>query len=325
MNRRIKTGFSILGGAALGFSGITALIAHEAVSKKPLLLPKIFALLDSGEQNNNEYSVEYSPEKYNEYDAWCTSKNSEEFEMTARDGAKLYSCFIPAEKQSNIYVLCAHGYRGTRYGDFGGQAKFYHSLGFNVILIDQRAQGKSGGKYIGFGCFEALDLIDWINFYSKKFRNSIKFIVAGISMGGATVCMLSGHSELPKNVVCIISDCAYTSADEEIKYCLKHYARLPSEPFLTLANTVNSKTAGYSFKAADALSSVKNAKVPMLFIHGGADDFVPTEMVYRLYDACPTEKDLLIVKKAIHAQSFFADPENYQRKVKEFIGKFVNI
>lgn len=324
MKKRTKIGISFFSGTALSVIGATALLAREAVSRKPLILPKLFAALSSDGSSNNDYSREYSHEKYEEYDAWCSLHGVQEFEMTARDGAKLYSFLIPSEAESNIYVLCAHGYRGTRYGDFGAQAQFYHSLGYNVILIDQRAQGKSEGKYIGFGVFESEDLIEWLNFYNGKFGNGIKFIIAGISMGGAAVCMAAGNPELPENTVCIISDCAYTSADEELKYCLPHYARLPSEPFRTICNVLNSKTAGYSFKEADALSSVKNAKVPMLFIHGGADDFVPTKMVYELFDACPTEKDLLIAENAIHAQSFLADREKYQEKVKEFIGKFIN-
>lgn len=324
MKKKAKIGVSFLGGAALSVISTTALLAREAVSRKPLILPKLFSALSSDGSGDNDFSCEYTHEKYDEYDAWCASHGAEEFEMTARDGAKLYSFLIPAEAESSIYVLCAHGYRGTRYGDFGAQAQFYHSLGYNVILIDQRAQGKSEGKYIGFGVFESQDLIEWLNFYIEKFGNGIKFIIAGISMGAATVCMASGNAELPENVICSVSDCAYTNAGEELKYCLPHYARLPSEPFCTICNVLNSKTAGYSFKSADALSAVKNAKVPMLFIHGGADDFVPTEMVYELFDACPTEKDLLIVENAIHAQSFFTDPEKYQEKVKEFIDKFIN-
>lgn len=324
MKRKTKIGISFLGGTALSFLGGTALISREAVSRNPIILPKLFAALSKNDSaNTNDYSSEFSQEKELEYDEWCTSKNVQEIEMEARDGAKLYSNLIPSESESNIYVLCAHGYRGTRYGDFGEQSKFYHSLGYNVILIDQRAQGKSEGKYIGFGYFESQDLIEWLNFYTEKFGTDIKFILAGISMGAATVCIAAGDSELPENVICAISDCAYTSADDELKYCLPHYAHLPSEPFRTIANALNSKTAGYSFKEADPLSAVKNAKVPMLFIHGGADDFVPTKMVYELYDACRTDKDLLIVENAIHAQSFFADPQKYTAKVKDFIGKFL--
>lgn len=325
MKSKFKTGISFLGGAALSFIGATALIAREAVSRNPIILPKLFAALSKNDSDGAEdYSDEYSQEKELEHDAWCASKNVREIETVARDGAKLYSYLIPSETNSNIYVLCAHGYRGTRYGDFGEQAKFYHSLGYNVILIDQRAQGKSEGKYIGFGLFEAQDLIEWLKLYTDKFGNGIKFIIAGISMGAATVCIASGDSKLPENVICAVSDCSYTSADEELKYCLPHYARLPCEPFRSLANIINSKTAGYSFKDACPLSAVKNAKVPILFIHGGADDFVPTKMVYELYDACCTEKDLLIVENAIHAQSFFTNPEKYKQKVTEFIGRFLN-
>lgn len=326
MNRKTKIALSLFGGTALSFISGTALISYEAVSRKPIILPKLFAALSGGDsQGENDFSFEYSKEKYNEYDEWCKSKNVCEFEMEAHDGAKLYSFLIPAETKSRTYVLCAHGYRGTRYGDFGGQAQFYHSLGYNVILIDQRAQGKSGGKYIGFGFFEAQDLIEWLEFYTGKFGNEIKFILAGISMGAATVCLAAGNEKLPENVVCIISDCAYTSADEELKYCLPHYARLPSQPFRTIANLLNAKTAGYSFKEASPLSAVKRAKVPILFIHGGADDFVPTKMVYELYDACITDKDLLLVENAIHAQSFFADRQKYTEKVTEFVKQFTDI
>lgn len=325
MNKKVTLGISFLGGAFLGFAGAAAFISNEAVSRKPLLLPKVFDMLSPDGSGENDYSFEYSKEKYDEHDSWCASHGVQEFEMVAHDGTKLYSYLIPAEKESDIYVLCAHGYRGTRYGDFGAQSRFYHSLGFNVILIDQRAHGKSDGKYIGFGYYESQDVIEWLQFYNNKFGNGIKFIVAGVSMGGATVCMAAGNKDLPENVVCIISDCAYTSAENEFKYCFPHYTNIPGGPLVAAANVINSKLAGYSFKAANPLSAVKNAKVPMLFIHGGSDDFVPTGMVYELFDACPTEKDLLIVESAIHAQSFFADTEKYQEKVKEFIGKYIEL
>ncbi len=323
MNRKTKTCLAFLGGTALGVTGISALLSHDSVARKPLVLSKIFSMLDSGNSGEEDYSSEYSHEKYIEYDSWCASHGAKEYSITAKDGAKLVGYLIPSEEASDIFVLCAHGYHGTRYGDFGAQAKFYHSLGYNVILVDQRASGKSEGKYIGFGYYESQDLIEWLKFFNNEFGNNIKFIVAGISMGGASVCMMSGDENLPENVVCIISDCAYTTANDEIKYCIPHYIHCPAEPFLTVVNIMNSKIAGYTFKMADAISSVKKAKVPMLFIHGGADDFVPTKMVYELYDACPTEKDLFIAEKAIHAQSFFAEPEKYQEKVKEFIGKYL--
>lgn len=98
---------------------------------------------------------------------------------------------------------------------------------------------------------------------------------------------------------------------------------LPCAPVIPIVNAANKAVSGYSFKSADPLSAVKNARVPMLFIHGGADDFVPTEMVYKLYDACPTQKDLLIVPDAVHAQSYFEGTSEYREKVKEFVGKYL--
>ena len=321
MNRKGKIAVGFLSGFSMGLLGAGALLSHESISRKPFVLNKAFALLAPASDDNGNHDYEYSYTKWVEYDNWCKSQKAKEFEMVASDGKKLVSYFIPSKTESDVYVICAHGYRGTKYGDFGKQAQFYYSLGYNVILIDQRASGKSEGEFIGFGYFESKDLIEWIKFYNNMFSEEIKFVVAGISMGGATVCIASGSDELPKNVKCIISDCAYTSAQEEIKYCFPHYASIPAEPLLSIVNAINTHVAKYDFKMADALESVKKAKVPMLFIHGGKDDFVPTRMVYELYDACPTDKDLLIVPNAIHAQSFFEEPEKYGAKVKEFLAK----
>lgn len=323
MNKVIKKGAVALGAFSAAAVGVCGILAREVVARKPVFIQKIFNMFSVEGEGEHNHSNEYSKEKFLEYDNWCKSKNCEEFVMTARDGKKLYSYLIPCEKDSDVYVLCAHGYRGTRYGDFGAQAQFYHSLGFNVILIDQRAMGKSEGETIGFGYLEYADCIEWLNFYIEKFGKNIKFIVAGISMGGATVCMMSGSADLPLNVKCIISDCAYTSAVDELKYCLKHYINFPGALIVPVVNAANKVVSGYSFKSADPLSGVKNARVPMLFIHGKADDFVPTEMVYKLYDACTAQKDLLIVDNAVHAQSYFESTAEYREKVKEFLDKYL--
>lgn len=321
MNRKTKAGIAFLSGLSISTVGLGFLLSHESLSRNPFVLNKVFSLISPPPDENVDHSNEYSHTKWVEYDNWCKSQKAKEYEMTAKDGKKLVSYLIPSKTGSKVFVLCAHGYRGTKYGDFGAQAQFYHSLGYNVILVDQRASGKSEGDYIGFGYFESRDCLQWLRFYNDMFGSDIEFVVAGISMGGATVCMMSGSDELPENVKCIISDCAYTTADDEIRYCFQHYLGISAEPFLSLVNCINLHTAKYTFTMADAISAVKKAKVPILFIHGGADDFVPTKMVYELYDVCPTDKDLLIVEKAIHAQSFFEEPEKYQAKVKEFLSK----
>ena len=66
---------------------------------------------------------------------------------------------------------------------------------------------------------------------------------------------------------------------------------------------------------------MKNAKIPVLMIHGLDDDFVPSYMTQQGYDACTGEKELLLVEKAGHGTSFLADKEAYTSKVISFLEK----
>ncbi len=130
---------------------------------------------------------------------------------------------------------------------------------------------------------------------------------------GQTVMMMSGNPDLPKNVKFTVADCGYTSPWAEFDYQLKN-AHVPTSPLLDGANFFNKHIAKYDFKKVDAVESVSHAQVPMLFIHGTKDDFVPTYMVHELYDACSTDKDLLLVEGAGHAESYPTDSAAYEAK-----------
>ena len=202
--------------------------------------------------------------------------------------------------------------------------KFYHDLGFNVFIVDHQAHGESEGKYIGFGSHESRDAMQWLKFMTDTFGSDIQIILHGVSMGCATVMMMSGNPDLPKNVRFTVADCGYTSPWAEFDYQLKN-AHVPTSPLLDGANFFNKHIAKYDFKKVDAVESVSHAQVPMLFIHGTKDDFVPTYMVHELYDACSTDKDLLLVEGAGHAESYPTDSAAYEAKVKSFIDKYIAV
>ena len=86
------------------------------------------------------------------------------------------------------------------------------------------------------------------------------------------------------------------------------------------ASAISKLRAGYSFQEASAIEQVKKTNIPIFFIHGSEDNFVDTSMVYRLYDVCPTKKDIYVVDGAGHGQAMYLDPEVYFEKVFGFIG-----
>lgn len=254
--------------------------------------------------------------------AWVESKHYETWTMKSKDGLKLVGHFLPAETPTNRVVILAHGY-SSQGKEMGTLAKFYHEvLGYHVLMPDARGHGASEGDYIGFGWPDRKDYLLWINQVIEAVGQDAEIILHGISMGGATVMMVSGE-ELPDQVKAIIEDCGYTSVDDELSYQLKRLYQLPSFPLLPATSLLTKLKAGYSFYEASALKQVEKNKLPMLFIHGGNDNFVPTKMVYRLYDACQAPKDKLIVEGAGHGLAYTKDKAAYETKVIEFIAEYV--
>ncbi len=253
---------------------------------------------------------------------WVDSKSHETWRLISEDGLKLLAYFLPAEAVTNRIVILAHGY-SSQGKDMGTLAKFYHEvLGYHVLMPDARGHGASEGNYIGFGWPDRKDYLLWINQVIKAVGQDAEIILHGVSMGGATVMMVSGE-KLPEQVKAIIEDCGYTSVYDELSYLLKQIYHLPSFPILPATSLLTTLKVGYNFYEASAIEQVKKNKLPILFIHGGNDTFVPTEMVDRLYDACKAPKQLMIVEGAGHGMSYRKDRVNYEAKVIEFIGSFV--
>ena len=262
--------------------------------------------------------------KYNKGEnEWLSKKDVETIDMNNSRGLTLKGYLLPAKEKTDVFVLFAHGYRTDHTGEPVNFVRFYHNdMGYNFMSVDHVAAGDSEGDYLGFDYFECEDMLQWADYLIERFGEDIKIILHGVSMGGATVCKMA--SRVPKQVKLIISDCAYTCATEELLNVVNSVGINRTAPFLlNVFNEMNKRFAGFDLNDTDVRPSVKEAKVPMLFVHGDADDFVPTRMVYELYDLCPTEKDLLIIPGAAHAESILVGSEKYKAKLNEFINKYI--
>ena len=196
-------------------------------------------------------------------------------------------------------------------------AQWYYENGYHVLSPHMRAHGDSEGAYIGMGWLDRKDMLRWIRTIITQDPQA-QIVLHGVSMGAATVMMTSGET-LPDNVKAIIEDCGYTSVWDIFSSELHVRFGLPDFPIMHVSNLVSSFKAGYSWKDASALGQVKKSRTPMLFIHGDADDFVPTDMVYPLYESATCEKQLLIVSGAGHAQSRETNSDLYWHTVETFI------
>lgn len=253
---------------------------------------------------------------------WIDAAGCETWNVTSGDGLKLAAYYVPAAVPAVKTAILAHGY-SSNGKSMGAFAKFFRDeLGFNVLMPDARGHGASEGKYIGFGWHERKDYLLWIEKVLKRTGEDSRIVLFGISMGGATVMSTSGE-KLPPQVKAVIEDCGYSSLRGELSYQMKRIYRLPTFPFMQLTSLLTRLRAGYGFGEVSALEQIKKCSLPILFIHGEDDTFVPYEMVRELYGAYTGEKDILIVKGAGHGMAYSIAAESYESKIKAFVEHYV--
>lgn len=212
-----------------------------------------------------------------------------------------------------------HGYRSSPLTDFSGGSDLSFQLGHNLLLVDQRAHGKSQGNTITFGIQERRDLLSWVEYALRRFGKEQKIVLYGISMGGATVLMASSM-DLPENVKGIIADCPYSNALDIILHVGKTMP-IPQwlmKPFVILGARI---FGGFDISETDAQKAVQKATVPILVIHGESDTFVPPEMSAVLVKANPGKVQRRTISGADHGISFLVNTQEYCRIVTEFMEK----
>ncbi len=208
-----------------------------------------------------------------------------------------------------------HGYRSSCLRDFAGGSELSFAMEHNLLLVDQRAHGRSQGRTITFGIKERMDLLCWMDYAVERFGEDVKILLYGVSMGGATVLMAS-DLDLPENVKGIVADCPYSSAMDIILHVgrTNPIPKWLMKPFVTLGAKVY---GGFDIHETDACRAVKNAKVPILIIHGEADSFVPAEMSnLTLYNPYMVKR--LTIPGAEHGISYLVDSARYQKAVRDF-------
>ena len=241
----------------------------------------------------------------------------EEVHLIAQDGTDLFGRYYHHRDGAPV-VLIFHGYTGYAQRDGLGGYTLCRKLGYNVLLPDQRAHGHSGGHTITMGAKEQYDAQGWANWAAERFGLDTPLFLMGVSMGAATVMLASGLP-LPSSVKGIVADCGYTSAKEITRKCLPDY--LPHAP-VGLAYAVGRLGARlyghFEPNRIDCTAAVSRAAVPILFIHGEEDGFVPCEMSRKNYDACASRKQLLTIPGAAHAVCYYRDTPLYTRVTTKF-------
>lgn len=311
----------------MGILGITAACAGALVAAGTVETVYFYRRTMKRQKAKTERTIKMAGTDWSQYSEiiqqrkeFMMAQPHEDIYQTSFDGLKLHAAYFPAIKESEKkrLVICFHGYTSQSLKDFIGLTDYYFRHGYAMIHPDARSHGASEGEYIGFGCLDRKDALGWINWAIKKYGDDVEIILHGISMGAATILM-AGGLELPPQVKGIISDCGFTSPKEVFTHVLKTMYHLPSFPVMQGAELLNKKFAGYGMDECNAKREVAKAKVPILFIHGSKDTFVPTSMCHEMYECCAAPKKKLVIEGAAHAESYFKDMAAYENALDEFI------
>lgn len=248
---------------------------------------------------------------------WYYNQEKEDIYIKSHDGLNLHGQLIRANQDTNKIIILFHGYRSFARSDFSCAMPYYNSLGIDVLLVDQRSHGDSEGKIIGFGVKERFDVCSWVDYVKNRFDSTRKIYLGGMSMGASTVMMASNIVE---GVSGIIADCGFTSPKEIIQIIAKKRFKLPKW-CVSCVGVFTRVFAGfdYSYSAKEALSK---SKIPVLFIHGDEDDFVPCYMTDENFDACSSPKCKIITKGAPHCYSILYEPERVKGAIEKFISSY---
>ena len=254
--------------------------------------------------------------------AWL-DENSEDRWLQSHDGLKLHALYLPQQGEGHKYAVLCHGY-GSIPQTMGRFASRFYEMGYSILAPAARTHERSEGRYASMGWLERRDIVAGVDSLVEQDPQA-EVVLFGISMGGATVMMTAGEADLSSNVKCVIEDCDYSSVWDEFAGQLKEMFGLPTFPVLDAASLVTQLRAGYGFQEASAVEQLKKTSLPMLFIHGEEDTFVPYAMLDVVYQACANpEKELLSIPSAEHGEASSVDPERYWSTVEAFLAKHMD-
>ena len=139
----------------------------------------------------------------------------------------------------------------------------------------------------------------------------------GVSMGGATVIHCANMNL--KNVTGIIDDCGFDSIEGISKYLMKDLYHLPYFPFGYCAWMWSIIITGISFNSSKGEDCVRGSNVPILFIHGKDDYYVPAYMSKDMYNACQSAKELHLIDNCGHAAAYMMAQDEYTDAVNRLL------
>lgn len=247
--------------------------------------------------------------------SWYDPLEKTDYTVTSYDGYVLHAQFLKNPGDTNRYVILSHANTGDRFGVMK-YAVMYLEQGFHVIVYDLRGHGLDAPTFCTFTVRERKDLRAMIMDSRERYPNASLFGIHGESLGAATsVAVLE---EKPP-VDFVVADCGFS----DIVPVLKGKAAAMHAPgfLVDLASVCARIRFGCSFSRMRPIDSLKGNTIPILFIHGADDRFVPPEHSERMKETTGGYAEIHLIPRAEHAMSILTDPKAYREYVANFLAE----
>lgn len=220
----------------------------------------------------------------------------EDVRLRSADGIELHGWFIPAAAPGPT-VLFLHGNAGN-ISHRRESIEIFHRLGANVLIIDYRGYGASGGRPDERGLY--LDAMTaWRHLVDARGIAATEIVIFGRSLGGAVAAHLAARVDAAG----VILESTFSSAQDVAGHWFPVLSRL-----LVLR---------YAFPSADA---VTRRRMPLLVLHSPDDEIVPFTLGRRLFDAA-AEPKRFVALRGDHNGGFLSSRPVYQEALREFIDR----
>jgi len=239
----------------------------------------------------------------------------EEINVITDEGFKLNSWLIKAQPPVKGTVLYLHGVADCKI-DGIRLAKLLHDHHFNIFLYDSRRHGNSDGKFCTYGFYEKYDVLRVIDYLISRTDIAVgKIGIFGTSMGAAIALQATS---IDKRIAAVVSENSFATLRSIFDDYQKRMVQLPFH-FLRNIVIVRSELMA-QFKATDVspLDSVKNARIPILFIYGENDQLIKYQYSLALYEHASGPKELFPIKHAAHHNTWEVSGKEYERKLLDF-------
>ncbi|MFV0439756.1 MAG: alpha/beta hydrolase [Lachnospirales bacterium] len=223
---------------------------------------------------------------------------------------------------TNKWAVVVHGYKSNSQ-DMSEEGSIFFNDGYNVLVVDNEYHGQSEGDHISMGMYDSENIVQWC--WQIVYQDSdAEIALYGLSMGAATVMMASSPDlKLPENVKVVVEDSGYEAMEDIFVYRLKAEYGLPRFPLINCVDALNYQKHGYHFEDRSPIEAVSKTELPMMFIHGTADDYVPFTSLDVLYSTHSGDKEKYVVEGATHGETLTVAGDVYGEKVLAFVNRYI--